>query len=69
MVTDTINYEDSNIMYTIDTADLESTKLLSTPIKNPVRYKSWTPEWLDQMIKRLEGLQAVSYLRAWMPNQ
>ena len=67
-VTDTINYEDSNIMYTIDNADLKSTKLLSTPIKKPVRYKPWTPEWLDQMIRRLENPQAVGYLRAWMPT-
>ena len=68
-VTDTINYEDSNIMYTIDNADLESTKLLSAPIKKPVRYKPWTPEWLDQMIRKLDSPQAVGYLRAWMPNR
>ena len=68
LVTHTINYEDSNIMYTIDNADLESTKLLSAPIKKPVRYKPWTPEWLDQMIRKLDSPQAVGYLRAWMPN-
>ena len=69
LVTDTINYEDSNIRYTIDNADLESTKLLYAPIKKPVRYKHWTQEWLDQMIKKLDSPQAVGYLRARMPNQ
>ena len=56
-------------MYTIENADLESTKLLSAPIKKPVRYKPWTPEWLDQMIRKLDNPQAVGYLRAWMPNR
>ena len=56
-------------MYTIDNADLESTKLLSALIKKPVRYKPWTPEWLDQMIRKLDKPQAVGYLREWMPNR
>ena len=61
------NYVESSITYTIDTE--QSTKLSTMPSEKPVRHKPWTPEWLDQMIRKLDNPQAVGYLRAWMPNR
>ena len=63
------NYVDSGIVYTIDTASQQSTNLSSKLSEKPVRYKPWSPEWLNQILCSAQMPRAVRHLRAWMPNR
>ena len=70
--TDIITYEDSNIMYTIDSP--ASNKNIVSPSSNPVLNKSscktapWTTQWMVNHIKNDDIPMAIGYLRSWMPN-
>ena len=63
---DNVMYIDSGLKYMIQAQSIPFSN--KKPCEKPVRYKPWTPEWLDQMIRKLDNPQAVGYLRAWMPS-
>ena len=65
------NYVDSEIVYTIDSNESTLSLPLSKPCETPVnkRFPPWSNEWMVQCLRQADLSMAVGLLQSWMPEK
>ena len=70
VATDTDNYVDSGIKYTIDNHESISFPISTTcekPVRKQTRYAAQTPEWIVKCVRHDDVPRVIMVLRTWVP--